>query len=318
MSKQNRLDEFINNPQKALLTLSLPMMAGMSVQAIYMLIDTAFIGKWVGGNALAGLGVIFPPLFIIMGITFGLGSGATTVIAQMIGKKDKEKAELDLAGYYRMIENLDYNVGRISQALKKMGIDRETYLVFFSDHGDMLGSHAQWGKSSPWEEAIRIPFIIAKVGGRYGMKVGCTEAVINHVDIAPTTLGLCGIPVPSGMVGYDYSAHCIRPDAPEYKGPPKTNKEPESAYLQQIPRKFHRHSVNKAWRGVITRDGWKYVCTSGNDWLLFNTAEDHYEQANYVYDRSYQEPKEYCHNLLASWVEETGDSFQLPDILLPQ
>ncbi|HHZ92580.1 TPA: hypothetical protein EYN65_19175, partial [Candidatus Poribacteria bacterium] len=144
----------------------------------------------------------------------------------------REKAELDLAGYYRMIENLDYNVGRISQALKKMGVDRETYLVFFSDHGDMLGSHAQWGKSSPWEESIRIPFIIAKVGGRYGMKVGRTEAVINHVDIAPTTLGLCGIPVPSGMVGYDYSAHCIHPDAPEYKGPPKTNKEPASAYLQ--------------------------------------------------------------------------------------
>jgi len=52
--------------------------------------------------------------------------------------------------------------------------------------------------------------------------------------------------------------------------------------------------------------------------LLFNTAEDPYEQANYVYDRSYQKPKEYCHNLLASWVEETGDSFQLPDIQLPQ
>ena len=66
------------------------MMAGMSVQAIYMLIDTAFIGKWVGGNALAGLGIIFPPLFIIMGITFGLGSGATTVIAQSIGEKNKE------------------------------------------------------------------------------------------------------------------------------------------------------------------------------------------------------------------------------------
>ena len=68
MSKSSRLNQFINNPQKALLTLSLPMMAGMSVQAIYMLIDTAFIGKWVGGSALAGLGIIFPPLFIIMGI----------------------------------------------------------------------------------------------------------------------------------------------------------------------------------------------------------------------------------------------------------
>jgi len=89
----SKLDEFIKNPKKALWTLSIPMMLGMSVQAIYMLIDTAFIGKWVGGSALAGLGLIFPPMFIIMGITFGLGSGATTVIAQNIGKKEKEKAD---------------------------------------------------------------------------------------------------------------------------------------------------------------------------------------------------------------------------------
>ena len=68
-------------------------MLGMSVQAIYILIDTAFIGKWVGSNALAGLGLIFPPMFIIMGITFGLGSGATTVIAQEIGKGKKQLAD---------------------------------------------------------------------------------------------------------------------------------------------------------------------------------------------------------------------------------
>ena len=89
----NKLNQFISNPYKALWTLSIPMMLGMSVQAIYMLIDTAFIGKWVGWQALTGLGVVFPALFIIMGITFGLGSGSTTVIAQSIGEKNKEKAD---------------------------------------------------------------------------------------------------------------------------------------------------------------------------------------------------------------------------------
>ena len=90
---KNRLDEFIKNPKISLWKLSIPMMLGMSVQAIYMLIDTAFIGRWVGWKALTGLGVVFPALFIIMGITFGLGSGATTVIAQSIGEQDKEKAD---------------------------------------------------------------------------------------------------------------------------------------------------------------------------------------------------------------------------------
>lgn len=78
----------------------------------------------------------------------------------------REKARLDLAGYYGMVENLDWNLGRIRQALEKWGVDRETYVIFFSDHGDMLGSHAQWEKSSPWEESIRIPFVVGSAGER--------------------------------------------------------------------------------------------------------------------------------------------------------
>ena len=89
----SRLQKFIDNPTLSLWKLSIPMMFGMSVQAIYMLIDTAFIGNWVGWKALTGLGVVFPALFIIMGVTFGLGSGATTVIAQSIGENNKEKAD---------------------------------------------------------------------------------------------------------------------------------------------------------------------------------------------------------------------------------
>lgn len=227
----------------------------------------------------------------------------------------KDRASNNLAGYYGMIENLDYNLGRLQKALKEVSIDRETYLVFFSDHGDMLGCHAQWGKSSPWEESIRIPFIVSKIGGRDNMKTGHCPAVINHVDIAPTTLGLCGLSVPENMVGHNYASYCVRTDAPEYSGPPESG--PESAYLQQIPRKMHQHSVNRSWRGVVTQDGWKYICTPNNDWLLFNIKDDPYEQANFVYDRYFQSEKERCHNLLKHWIDSTGDRFSLPDISLP-
>jgi putative MATE family efflux protein len=91
--KESRLSEFIADPKKAIWKLSLPMMFGMMVQAVYMLVDTAFIGKWVGGSALAALGYVFPVFFIIFGLTFGLGSGVTTVIAQYIGQQDKRRAD---------------------------------------------------------------------------------------------------------------------------------------------------------------------------------------------------------------------------------
>ncbi|MBT5955325.1 MAG: MATE family efflux transporter [Candidatus Marinimicrobia bacterium] len=95
LPKESKKNEFIENPQKAMWKLAMPMMLGMSVQAIYMLVDTAFIGKWVGPTGLAAMGYIFPFMFFLMGITFGLGSGATSVIAKYIGgdrKKDADNA----------------------------------------------------------------------------------------------------------------------------------------------------------------------------------------------------------------------------------
>ena len=92
-NKKNRLEKFISNPYRSLWSLSVPMMLGMAVQAIYMLADTAFIGNIVGGDSLASIGYVFPYLFIIMGISFGLGSGITAFIAQQIGKDNKKKAE---------------------------------------------------------------------------------------------------------------------------------------------------------------------------------------------------------------------------------
>ena len=106
----------------------------------------------------------------------------------------QETARRDLAGYYAMIENLDWNVGRIRQALDETGLSFKTHILFFSDHGDMHGSHGLYRKTCPFEEAIRIPFLIGGEIARYnGRREGRFAAPLNQVDIAPTTLGLCGI-----------------------------------------------------------------------------------------------------------------------------
>jgi len=224
----------------------------------------------------------------------------------------REKAALDLAGYYGMIRNIDWNVGRIREALKAMEVDRETYVVFMADHGDMMGSHAQWEKSSPWEESMRIPFMISRTGGVSFMPVGKTDAVVNHVDIAPTTLGLCGIEVPPEMAGHDYSDHCRFEKDPLFRSKPDADREPDSAYGQQLVRKFHKHSVNKQWRAVVMRDGWKYVCTPGNDWLLHHTVEDPFEMANLAHDQAFEAQRQRCHKRLQEWIETTGDDFEMP------
>src|SRR5690606_38358742 len=74
----------------------------------------------------------------------------------------REKALKELPDYYGMIENFDWNIGRVMDTLHELQIDRETWIVFFSDHGESFGSHGMFQKSNPYEESIRIPMFIAK------------------------------------------------------------------------------------------------------------------------------------------------------------
>lgn len=208
----------------------------------------------------------------------------------------REAARRDLAGYYAAIGRIDHNLGRIRAALRELGIADETYVVFFSDHGDMHGSHGQWRKTSPWEESVRVPLII---GGpsREHQAPDRPGALINQPDLAPTTLGLCGIDVPEWMDGTDYSGLVA--------GSPGSC--PDSAYIGVPAPTGHESSIDRPWHGVITTDGWKYVTVDGAPAMLFHLAEDPYELANHAYDPGFHTIRERLHAELVDWMQRTGD-----------
>ncbi|MBC8216787.1 MAG: MATE family efflux transporter [Candidatus Marinimicrobia bacterium] len=90
--KESRLQDFLDNPPKALWRLALPMMAGMGIQTVYMLVDMMFIGR-ISGEAIAAVAFVMPLMFLVFGMTMGLGSGVTASIARFIGKEDKQSAD---------------------------------------------------------------------------------------------------------------------------------------------------------------------------------------------------------------------------------
>lgn len=218
--------------------------------------------------------------------------------------RDHFRAELP--GYYAMIENLDWNVGRIRDALKELDLDRDTYLIFFSDHGDMMGSHGLWRKCHPHEESIRVPMFITgcqpywEHHGRQGVR----NVLVNHVDLAPTSLGLCGIDPPDWMLGKDLSGF-YRKDRPQ-------TDEPESVYLQmcQAPQDG---SKSRAWRGIVTRDGWKLATFEDHPWLLFNLNEDPYEQMNRAFRADNRAKRLELLAQLRQWAEKVDDPFCVPE-----
>ena len=103
-------------------------------------------------------------------------------------RRVEERARREAAGYYAMIENLDWNYGRVIETLDQTGLLPDTHVFFFADHGDMHGSHGMLRKVCPFEESIRTPFLISGCQPRYApWKVGRLPVLSNHVDIAPTT-----------------------------------------------------------------------------------------------------------------------------------
>ena len=150
-----------------------------------------------------------------------------------------------------------------------------------------------------------MPFILGGEIPRYqGRANGRQPAMLNHVDVAPTTLGLCGIAKPSWMEGYDFSRYRLpgRPAAPN---------EPDSAYLQNVIPTGHFDSINTPYRGVVTKDGWKFVSFENQPWLLFNLNEDPYEQRNLSFDNRFAAERKKLTARVAQWVADTGDRFSL-------
>lgn len=219
----------------------------------------------------------------------------------------EQQARQYYAGACAMVENIDWNMGRIRAKLDELGLTEDTHILYFSDHGDMHGSHGMFHKTNPYEESIRVPFIMS--GGRthYGVTSSCrVNYPINHVDVAPTTLGLCGIEVPDWMEGTDYSA--LRYS----RHPKELDKYPDSAYIQNVTPTRHGHSTDLPWRGIVTRDGWKYVCFPGTPWLMFDLNEDPYEFVNLAHNTVYFDKRVELNNRLRKWVEDTGDEFDVP------
>jgi len=216
------------------------------------------------------------------------------------------RARRELAGYYAMIENWDANIGRILRALDDHDLAFNTHIVFFSDHGDMHGSQGMFRKTNPFEESIRVPFLIAGEQPRYdGRRNGRVPTLINAVDIAPTTLGLCGIDQPDWMEGTDYSSRRLAGR--------KQASDPDSAYLQNVIPTGHSNSINKPYRGVVTDDGWKYVAFEGTSWVLYNLNEDPYEQVNLAHNNGYRTERKRLIERTRQWVADTGDKFLLPE-----
>jgi len=102
-------------------------------------------------------------------------------------------------GYYRMIEKVDAEIGRVLAALRQAGLEDNTLIVVTADHGECAGSHGFNQKTVLYDESARVPLIIARKGRTSGRT---SDKLVNTgVDILPTMLDFAGLEIPTKLPG---------------------------------------------------------------------------------------------------------------------
>jgi len=193
-----------------------------------------------------------------------------------ISEAREEEFRKTLQSYYAQVSFLDSEIGTVLEGLDTMGLDENTIVIYFSDHGQLLGSHyhqaiqAGYGfdnvfrsKSVPFANAFRAPLII-----RWPEEIPSgleIDALMTTVDLPTTALDLAGLMAPIKMQGKSMGAWCRGGVGPNVEG----------VYLSRL------YSNGRGWEAVWTGD---YVyCSTPDIEILYDHANDPDELDN-LYD----------------------------------
>lgn len=218
--------------------------------------------------------------------------------------RDNEKMynfyKSNIVSYYSMITGVDEQVGRLLQVLESEGLADNTIFLFKSDHGCNLGVHGHLTKNNPYEESMRIPFIIRWPGN---IKTGIDSILISVPDYYPTLIDLMGFGanIPEDIQGRSY--------APIFRGEESVERPKSQKYYFIQYGERHEELLDWGARGVRTS---RYTCVwdlpepgSNMSIMLFDNINDPFQLQNIAEVR--QDLVVQLKTELQNWLEYTGD-----------
>ncbi len=179
-------------------------------------------------------------------------------------------------------------------AVKQLGLEDNTLVVFNADHGDMGGSHGKSSKNEPEEESSHVPLLM-RMPGRL-KKAAVATNLISTIDLMPTILSICGLEVPSTCTGKDKSAAALI----------GRSMADESIYIEE--------SIKSWWRAVV-KGKYKYVVYSDETGsgpvptMLFDLDKDPYEMDNLIVNAAFAQIRVDMQAEMDMWKQKTSDPF---------
>ncbi|MCI6674353.1 MAG: sulfatase-like hydrolase/transferase [Spirochaetaceae bacterium] len=172
--------------------------------------------------------------------------------------------------YYGMCSFVDAQIGIVLDALKESGLEKDTYVLYISDHGDTMGEHGVFFKSTLYEGSVGIPMILKGPGIDKGKK---ESSPVSLVDIYPTALGCTGV-VPNDydrtLPGVSLLATLRKPDPAR------------EIYSEYQSFGFYTSAF------MLRKGKWKFIFYVGERPQLFNLEEDPDECKDLAEDPAYQ------------------------------
>ncbi len=173
-------------------------------------------------------------------------------------------------GYYACVSYTDAQVGKVLDALKRLGLRDKTIVILWGDHGWQLGEHGLWCKHTNFETSTWVPMIISVPGQKTAG--GRSAALVEFVDIYPSLCELCGLSLPDGLEGTSFKPLVERPDRPWKK-----------AAFSQYPRGVRK--VGRAMGYSMRTDRYRFTewTVKGKDWQrveLYDHQTDPQENVN--------------------------------------
>ncbi|MBT3376584.1 MAG: sulfatase-like hydrolase/transferase [Lentisphaerae bacterium] len=174
--------------------------------------------------------------------------------------------------YYGLVDFIDQQVGKLLKTIEERELLDNTIIVYFSDHGEMLGEHGRWHKGCFFEGSAGVPLIVRVPGQPHERQGQTIPAVVSLIDLLPTLADWAGTDVPFETDGHSL-VPLITGNAPEWKD------EARSEY-------YSAGELNR----MIRQGDWKY-CYYAQDGEaeLYNLREDPQEQHNRAGDPECQD-----------------------------
>jgi len=231
----------------------------------------------------------------------------------------------EIAHHYDCLLKTDQEVGEIVAQLKKDGLYDNTYIFLFSDHGYKLHRHKQF----LYEGGIRMPMIVTGPGIEGGQ---VREDLVSGIDIAPASLAAAGLPIPEFMEGRDFLAKDYEPREYVVAARDRCDYTIERIRAIVTPRfKYLRNYLtDRPYMQPSYKDPWdvsqKFREMMANGEMnetqliffgpekpaeeLYDLENDPHEIHNLADDPAFAEELERHRQILADWIEETGDQGQ--------